>query len=197
MTKIINITPTPKEYSDTGLFKESAETFSVNNTGTQRVTLSDIASDNTLFTVGTIQANVEPSMPINSTLYFVNANKAVQNSDGSFATTWQGYGAFCTTDALGIPTIGFTSSYIEIDSVNNGVNMELVGMYTDGVKYFFGTNGEVVAEGDPDATDIFYGTGNSDGFIDVDIKTIPQIEVLGYIDGEYVVNIKGVKTIID
>jgi len=124
MTKIINITPTPKEYSDTGLFKESAETFSVNNTGTQRVTLSDIASDNTLFTVGTIQANVEPSMPINSTLYFVNANKAVQNSDGSFATTDQGFGSFATTDSSGIPTIGFGLPSISITSPLSG-NFEL------------------------------------------------------------------------
>ena len=105
MTKIINITPTPKEYSDTGLFKESAETFSVNNTGTQRVTLSDISSDNALFTAGTFQANVEPFMPIDSTVYFVNATSNIQNTDGSYETTDQGFGQAGTTDSDGKLTV--------------------------------------------------------------------------------------------
>jgi len=124
MTKIINITPTPKEYSDTGLFKESAETFTINNTGTQRVTLSDIESDSVLFTAGTFQANVEPSMPINSTLFFVDVNEVVQNTDGSFATTDQGFGSFATTDSSGIPTIGFGLPSISITSPLSG-NFEL------------------------------------------------------------------------
>ena len=195
--KSLSVVPSTIDFGKQAVGNKRSKNVLITNTGTENCELSGIATKGA-FSSDLPAKTIPPAYPVNATLYLVNVGgkRVLQNVDGSFQTTNLGYGAAGKTDSEGKLTLGYMFSSIEIDSVNNGVNMELVGMYTDGVKYFFGTNGEVVAEGDPDATDIFYGTGNSDGFIDVDISTI-QLEVLGYIDGEYVVNIKGSKTIID
>lgn len=68
---------------------------------------------------------------------------------------------------------------IEITSLNSGVNLELTGIYTEGTRYFYGTNGAIVEGDDPNATDLYYGTGNADGMIDVNPALLEILMCIG------------------
>ena len=46
--------------------------------------------------------------------------------------------------------------------------------YEAGVSYYISTSGKVVPSTDPDATNLFYGVGNVDGGIDLDIRIIAE-----------------------
>ena len=169
MTKIAKIESVA--FGEKNLGAKARKHTTVSNEGTETLEITSIAINNDVFTLDAFAETLLAKLPKSSTIY-LDEDGFIQNASGEYYTTWQGYGAFCTTDALGIPTIGFTTSYVEIDSVNNGVNMELVGMYVENMKYFFGTNGKIVDKDDASATEIFYGIGNSDKMIDVNIDTM-------------------------
>jgi len=86
-------------------FKSKKVTGTISNTGTERVTLSDLISSRNEFVVNLSKLRMEPKFPASSTIYFVDDEFHVQYSDGSYATTDQGFGQAGTTDSDGKLTV--------------------------------------------------------------------------------------------
>jgi len=122
MTKIIS-----SPNIDFGLvdeFKSSVANSKVTNTGTERVTLTDLISSDERFVLNSFDTRIEPKMPANSTLYF-GANGRIQSATGAYYTTDQGFGAIGTTDADSKLTINHLMPSLALTSPSAGTKYKL------------------------------------------------------------------------
>ena len=125
MTKIISAENI--DFGTVGEFNETTETGTITNTGTERVTVENISSDESQFPVSMTAKLLEPRFPISSDIYFLDNKKTIQSATGVIATTDQGYGQAGTTDVSGVLTFNPTAKSIEItapaDSSTQGLEI--------------------------------------------------------------------------
>jgi len=122
MTKIIS-----SPNIDFGLvdeFKSSVANSKVTNTGTERVTLTNLVSSDERFVLNSFDTRIEPKFPASSTLYF-GANGRIQSATGIYYTTDQGLGAIGTTDSDGKLTINYLMPSLELTSPSAGTKYKL------------------------------------------------------------------------
>ena len=93
MSKILTITPSTKDFGDSDLFKENVETLTAVNSGTEIVKVTDITSDNEIFTVS---HDITELLPPSATIYF--------DEHYNLSTVESGYGIAGTTNADGVFT---------------------------------------------------------------------------------------------
>lgn len=105
------------------IFSRTTLTQTVQNTGTQRATLIPI-SDNPVFTPSVDYASREPVFPASATLYF-GADSRIQDANGAFYLTDQGYGIYGTTNGSGVLTFSPASPSISITSPSALANIPL------------------------------------------------------------------------
>ena len=121
MTKIAKIENVC--FGEKNLGAKARKHTTISNEGTESIVSPSISINNDVFSLDTFSTTLMPKLPINSTIY-LDANGFIQNASGEFYTTNQGYGTFCTTDGLGVPTIAFGIPDISITSPLSG-NFEL------------------------------------------------------------------------
>lgn len=105
MTKIISLTPSSKDFGNTGINKENTQTFNVANAGTEKLSFSGLVSDSVYYRTETESETIQPDFPANSTIYLNDKGKYQDLTTGAFYTTNQGYGIAGTTDANGLLTL--------------------------------------------------------------------------------------------
>lgn len=101
----------------------------INYTATKKTTVTNnesirksvqLLSDNSVFIPKIETLVLEPKIPANSTIYFVDENYNIQNSDGSYETSPTGYGIAGTTDASSDITFSKSMPSIAITAPTSG-----------------------------------------------------------------------------
>lgn len=117
MTKILS--GQNKDFGLVDEFKSKVETVTIENIGTETVTLTGVDSDNADFVVNEISLEkIQPKFPANSTIYLADNGLCQNLTTGAFYTSNQGYGVLGTTNGAGLITLVASASYkVQIDSV--------------------------------------------------------------------------------
>ena len=118
IAKILNVV-----FGEKNLGAKARKHTTISNEGTESIVSPSISINNDVFSLDTFSTTLIPKLPISSTIY-LDANGFIQNANGEFYTTSQGYGVFCTTDIAGVPTISYGPPSISITSPLSG-NFEL------------------------------------------------------------------------
>jgi len=124
MTKILS--GQNKDFGLVDEFQSKVETVTIENIGTETVTLTGVDSDNADFVVNEISLEkVQPKFPANSTIYLNDKGICQDISTGAFYTTNQGYGILGTTNANGLITLCTDAPVISITSPSSGDDKQL------------------------------------------------------------------------
>jgi hypothetical protein len=114
MTKLISITPTSKDFGSKNLFTSNDETFTLKNTGTEIINVTDVISDNEVFSVS---HDVTTLLPANSNIYL--------NCNGGLSTVDSGCGIIGTTDDDGQISVSPLTPTLTLDSPLESAKFEL------------------------------------------------------------------------
>ena len=79
--------------------KSRSKTVALENVGLQRVDVASLTSDNGNFVPDSDAVYLEPNFPASSDIFYWDDAKTIQNANGEFAPTNQGYGKAGTTNA--------------------------------------------------------------------------------------------------
>lgn len=107
---------------------------------------------NALSSVGTQFGLLGSDVPVNSSIWVMVKDTA------------------STVYAISLPSE--RRGIITVLTLNGGDPLEFAGLYTENTKYFYGADGAIVESTDLDVTPMFYGIGNANKNIDLDIKEI-------------------------
>jgi len=107
---------------------------------------------NSLSSVGTQFGLLGSDVPVNSSIWVMVKDTA------------------SSVNAISLPSE--RRGIITILTLNNDDPLEFAGIYTENTKYFYGANGAIVEGTDSGVTSMFYGIGNADKMIDLDIKDL-------------------------
>ena len=140
--KSLSVTPSTIDFGKQSVGNKRSKSVLITNTGTENCELVGIATKGA-FSSDLVAKTIPPAYPASSTLYFVNVGgKAVmQNADGSYSTTDQGFGRVGTTNSEGKLTINLTlgvltiTSYSFTEGVTGTISGGAVGVSTVNVFY--------------------------------------------------------------
>ena len=169
-------------------FKSKVETVTVENIGTETVTLTGVDSDNADFVVNEISLEkVQPKFPANSTIYLADNGLCQNLTTGAFYTSNQGYGVLGTTNGAGLITLVTNAPFILISAPTTDQKLEttFAVVWTSGIV----SNVNIILESESgykrhDNILASLGTYNvqlnaSDGFVINEAVTITVIDILG------------------